>query len=216
MTRLQRVPWDSPEQWNGPTFLLAGVLMLGIAVYKGLGAFTSVTVPGVVDVGYGGLALLSAVFALLGLYPRLRESAPRLSVAGVLAVIVAAGGILAVEVWLIGATLKTGRFPAIPADAPAWTVAALVAVFFTLALGFLLFWVASLRTTALSRPVSLLLVVPAVMWFSLLGNVFVRAIANLDFYVYLVISVTLLTVGYLLRAGDHATDHVSAVNDSTA
>lgn len=211
-------PWESLEQWSATAFLVGGVLLGGVAGFKGLEAFAGTTVGrhALVDVGYEGLAMLVPVFGLLGLYPRLRDSAPQLSVAGVLAAVVSAGGIIALEVWLFGTTLEMGRFPAIPADAPVWTALALVVVFLTLALSFLLFGVTSLWTTALSRPVSLLLVIPAVMWFGLLGNVFVRAIANLDFFVYVVNGVSLLAIGYLLRIEGMPTDREEPAPDTIA
>lgn len=190
--------WDRLEQQNATAFLIAGALLAGVAVYKGIGAFTSTSVPMEVAIIVGGLALIAPVVGLLGLYPRLREVAPRLSVIGIVSAVVAAGIVFAVLVWFFGTTLQLGRFP-VWTEAPVWTAAALAVVFLTLSLGFLLFGVASLWTTALSRPVSLLLVVPAVMWLGLLANVFVRAIANFDFFVYVVISAAVLAIGYRLR-----------------
>lgn len=197
---------DAPEQWRAAAFLIAGVLLAGVAVYKGVGAFTSWSVTMEVDLIVGGLALIAPVIGLLGLYPRLREAAPRISLIGIVSAVVSAGIVLAVLVWFFATTLQLGRFP-VWNEAPVWTAAALAVVFLTLSLGFLLLGVASLRTTALSRPVSLLLVVPAVMWLGLLANVFVRAIANLDFYVYVVNAAAVLAIGYFLRTETEPTDH---------
>lgn len=196
---------DALEQWRAAAFLIAGVLLAGVAVYKGVGAFTSWSVTMEVDLIVGGLALIAPVVGLLGLYPRLREAAPRVSLIGIVSAVVSAGVVLAVLVWFFGTTLQLGRFP-VWTEAPIWTAAALAIVFLTLALGFLLFGVASLRTLVFSRPVSLLLLVPAIMWLGLLVNVFVRAIANLDFFVYVVNAATVLAIGYLLRAADVPTD----------
>lgn len=196
---------DALEQWRATAFLIAGVLLAGVAVYKGVGAFTSWSVTMEVDLIVGGLALIAPVVGLLGLYPRLREAAPRVSLIGIVSAVVSAGVVLAVLVWFFATTLQLGRFP-VWNEAPVWTAAALAVVFLTLSLGFLLLGVASLRTTALSRPVSLLLVVPAVMWLGLLANVFVRAIANLDFYVYVVNAAVVLAIGYFLRTETEPTD----------
>lgn len=196
---------DALEQWRATAFLIAGVLLAGVAVYKGIGAFTSWSVTMEVDLIVGGLALIAPVVGLLGLYPRLREAAPRVSLIGIVSAVVSAGVVLAVLVWFFATTLQLGRFP-VWNEAPVWTAAALAVVFLTLSLGFLLLGVASLRTTALSRPVSLLLVVPAVMWLGLLANVFVRAIANLDFYVYVVNAAVVLAIGYFLRTETEPTD----------
>lgn len=196
---------DALEQWRAAAFLIAGVLLAGVAVYKGVGAFTSWSVTMEVDLIVGGLALIAPVVGLLGLYPRLREAAPRVSLIGIVSAVVSAGVVLAVLVWFFATTLQLGRFP-VWNEAPVWTAAALAVVFLTLSLGFLLLGVASLRTTALSRPVSLLLVVPAVMWLGLLANVFVRAIANLDFYVYVVNAAVVLAIGYFLRTETEPTD----------
>lgn len=71
-----------------------------------------------------------------------------------------------------------------------WTVAAITVNLDILSLGFRLFGVAALRTAALSRPMDLLLIVPAVMWLGLLGYMAVRATPDLDFFVYVVSGVT--------------------------
>lgn len=191
------------EQRNGQVFLVAAVLMAGVATYKGVMVYTPYHVPSVVDIVYGGLSLLSPVLAMLGLYPRLREAAPRLSMAGAVAALVASVGVVVVLGWFVGTTLQLGRFPALSGDVPVWAVLSLFVVFVTLALGFLSFGVASLRTAVLPQRVGLLLLVPAGMWLSLIVTGLAPGIDGIEFsfYAYLVNTGAFLLVGRRLRDG---------------
>lgn len=209
--------WESLEQWSPTAFLVAGMLLLGYAVLKALSAFAGVTAPSAFDVAYGTLGLLVPAFGLLGLHPRLRDAAPRVSLAGVCATIVSAICSAAILLWVVGATLQMEGYPAIPEDAPTWTVAALLLVFLTLALGFLLFSVASLRTAVLSRTVGVLLLVPTVVWIGLIfGNVVAPSGDYLGVLAYTPISIALLGIGYLLRGEPSPTDRAGPASDTTA
>ena len=209
--------WKSVEQWSPRVFLVAGVLLLGYAMLKTVSAFAGITAPSAFDVAYGTLGLLVAAFGLLGLYPRLRDIASRVSLAGVCATIVSAICSAAIVLWVVGATLQMEGYPAIPEDAPAWTVAALVVVFLTLALGFFLFSVASLRTAVLSRTVGFLLLVPTVAWVGLIvGNVVAPSGDYLGVLTYTPISITLLSIGYLLRGEPSPTDRAGPASDTVA
>lgn len=208
------IPWDGLEKWNSQVFLLAGVLLAGVALYKGVGDVTSWSVTMEVDLVVGGLALMAPVIGLLGLYPGLREAAPRLAVVGILSALISTVVVLTILGWFVTTTLQLGRFP-VWDEAPIWAAAALAVVFLTLALGFLLFGLAGLRTSVLSRRVSLLLIVPAVMWIGLLANVGLRVIPNFDFYVYVVNFVTVLAIGYLVRNGRELTDRSEPTPETT-
>lgn len=203
------------ERRSRAAFLLGGVLLFGYAVSKAIYTFTDVTPVGAFDVAFGGTGLLVAVVALVSLYPRLRDGAPRLSLAGLLAAAVAAAGNLALLGWLAGATLTRAGYPAIPEEAPAWTVLALVVVFVTMALGFLLFGAASLRTDVLSPTVSRLLVVPGLGWAALIaGNLALPSGQYLGL-VYVPICLALLAIGYRLETGNVPTDRTEATPEST-
>lgn len=205
---------ESLEQYTTSLFLIAGVLFAGVALYKGMDAFTGWSVPMEIDTVVGGLALIAPAVGQVGLYSRVRDAAPRLSIAGIGFAILAAAVVLVVMVWFFVTTLQMGRFP-VWDEAPVWTAVALIIVFLTLSLGFILLGVAGLRTTALSRQVSLLLFIPAVLWLGLLGNVALSVIPEMDFYVYVVDTVTALAIAYLLRADPEPMDRAEPTTDTT-
>lgn len=207
--------WESLEQWSPTAFLVAGGLWL---VYAGLSAIelvTEVVTPSALDVAVSGLALFIPVFGLLGVYPRLRDHAPRLSVAGAVLIVISGVSTLTLLVWLFGTTLLTPGVPAIPADAPGWTVAAFFVSLIPIALGFLLFGVAGLRTGALTKTVALLLMVPFAMWVVLLaGNAVDGNVIGV--IVYVPISLAALSIGYLLRTESTPTEYTEPAPETTA
>jgi hypothetical protein len=93
-----------------------------------------------------------------------------LSLVGAGVAVIGTVGSLALLGWLAGATLTSAGYPAIPEAAPAWTVGALIIVFASLALGFLLFGAASLRSDALPQSVGSLLVIPGLAWLGLIAS----------------------------------------------
>jgi hypothetical protein len=207
--------WRPLEQRTKTVFLVAGVILLGYAVSKAIYTFTDVTAIGAFDVTFGGTGLLVAMVGLLGLYPRLRDGAPRLSFAGVAATVIGAVGTLAVLGWVASATLLREGYPAIPEEAPAWTVAALFIVFITLALGFLLFGATSLRTDVFSQTIGRLLVVPGLAWIGLIvSNLFLPPGQYLGLLAYVPISLALLAIGYCLPTGVVQTDQMGSAPDS--
>lgn len=198
---------DSLEKWSPTVFLVAGILLLGYAVLQGTHTFTGVTVPSALATAYGGIALLVPVFGLLGLSPRLRDHTPRLSLAGVVVAIISGLLTLILLLQLAITTVQMGGSPEIPADAPAWTAAALLSGFLLLAVAFLLFGVASLRTPVVERTVALLLLVPAAGWFGLIvANAILPSGRYLAVAAYTPIGVAVLATGYLLKAESEPTD----------
>lgn len=201
--------WESLERWNPTVFLVAGILLLGYAIIQGIHSFTGVTVPSAFSTAYGGIALLVPVFGLLGLYPRLRDHTPRLSLAG--AVVTVLSGLLTLVLLLqvVVTTLRMGRLPEIPADTPVWAGAALLLGFLLLAVSFLLFGLASLRTSVISRAVAFLLLVPTAGW---LGLIVANATAIVPTGTYLAvpaytpIGIAVLSIGYLLKSESESTD----------
>lgn len=208
--------WTTLKRQNKTVLMIAGVWLLGYAISKAIYTFTDVTAVGAFDVSFGGLGLLVTVVGLVGLYPRLRDEAPRLSFAGLVTAVVAAVGNIALLGWLALATLTRAGYPAIPEESPAWTVVALIVVFVTMALGFLLFGAASLRTDIFSRPVGWLLVVPGLGWAGLIvGNLALPSGQYLGL-VYVPICLALLGIGYSLDSEGMAVGRSEPAPDSTA
>lgn len=208
--------WNGLETHTDWALLGAGVLLAGVAVYKGVGDFTSMTVPSVVDTGYGGLALLSPILGLLGIYSRVRAAAPRTATIGVMNATLPVVFVLAVWMEFFGSALALGRFPRVPEEVPAWGAIALVLTFLTLSLGFILLGIASRRSHQVPKPVGLLLLVPGLLWISLIVNVFTIQIPHYDFYTYILLAATLLTIGYQIRAHPDSGQPLNPRRDSAA
>lgn len=188
------------EKWSAVGFLAAGALLFGYAVLRGIELVTETTFNTAIMTGYAEVALLPLIVGLIGLYPRLNDSAPRLSLAGLTAALSAGIGLVVLTGWLLGAILTMEGLPAIPEDAPAWTTAVFFLVFLTLIAGFLLFSVASLRTGIFSRTVGLLLVVPPLLWIGfLVGSVVAPAGHALTVLVYTPMAVALAAIWHHLR-----------------
>lgn len=193
--------WESFERQTVTAFLLAAVLLLAFAAIVGLNSYTEITIPIRVLPVVGGLGLVTASLGIVGLYPRLGEGAPRLSLAGVVAVLLAGVGELFVIGWPVVSVATGGS-----AEPPAWyAVGLLIALVFN-ALGYLLFAIGTLRTSALSRTVGGLLLVPPVLWIILL-IVGTMTDVNPDVFVYPIMSAALLALGYRLRDESVSTGH---------
>lgn len=109
-----------------------------------------------------------------------------------------------------------GGLPEIPADAPAWTAAALLLGFLLLAVSFLLLGLASLRASVVSRTVAFLLLVPATAWFGLIvANVVLPSGPYLGVAAYTPISIAVLAVGCLLQTEDEPADRPETVPDTS-
>jgi len=202
--------WEPLERRTGTVFLIAGMLLLGYAVSKGIYTFTEVTAVGAFDVAFGGVGLLVALLGLFGLYPQLNEDAPWVSLAGLVAAVIATVGNVALLGWLAGATLTRTGYPAVPEEAPVWTGLALFVVFVTIALGFLLFGAVSLHVDAVPRTIGHLLVVPGLGWVGLVaGNVVLPSGQYLGL-VYVPICLALLAAGYHLQTEDLPTDRAES------
>lgn len=203
--------WESAERWSATAFLAAGALLLGFAVNRGVDAFTAMSASPAVELTSGLLGLLASVAGLLGLYPRLHDRAPRLSLGGVASLVLAVVGILGVVGWL-----ALAGPPEAEGDVPGALTLVFVASVLLIALGFVLFAAASLRTGVPSPTVGRLLLVPVVVWVWHYSVLAVYGSSSLfSFTDYTVISVAFLAVGYLLRSEAVSADSV-ATADSTA
>lgn len=203
---------------NKTVFLIAGLLLLGYAISKVIYTFTAVTAIGAFDVAFGGTGLLVAMLGLLGLYHPLSDSTPRLSLAGVVVTVIGAVATLAILVWLASATLLQAGYPAIPEEQPAWAIPALAIAFITISLAFIMFGAASLRTDVLSKTVGRFLLVPGLAWIGLLlANIILPSHLvgqYLGILAYVPISLSLLTISYLLRSGSGQTGQVGVSTSS--
>lgn len=192
--------WESLDQQSATAFLFAGMLLLVFAALRGLRNFTETSPSPLVEIVTGGLGLLALILGFVCLYPRVRDSAPRLSVVAVGMVMLSAVGV--VLGWTV-ASVVSGTLSAQP---PIWVAAALPLALVLNTIGFFLFGVISLRTDVLSRMVGFLLLVPPVMWIFLIVAGTTTDLAAPDFYTYLVISPALLALGYRLRTEPTPTD----------
>lgn len=198
------------ESRTGSLFLVAGFLLAGVALYKGVAVVTGGQPSALVDIGYGGLALLFPIVALLSLYPRLRADGSRLAALGLGSAIVSGLFVIAIWGWLAGAILDLGRVPEIPGEAPVWTAAALLGNFITLSLGFILTGGAVRRVDSIPSSVGLLLAIPGLMWLALILNIVLQVVPNFDLVVYVVNAVAVLATGTVLRGSEN---QASATNE---
>lgn len=202
---------------NAEIFGLAGVIAFSYALLKALKTFASLGVITVLDVMWGAVVLLVPVFALLGLYPRLREGSPRAALAAGIVTVTAGIAIVAIQLQLIITTLTMAGTPEIPGDVPIWSVIATYVVFVTLAVGFLFSAMAARRTDTVPHPVARLLLIPFLGWGGFIVAPAVLPTGDyLGLVVHLPISGALLAIGYHLGATDDPTGHTQASPDSTA
>lgn len=153
-------------------------------------------------------AMAGTVVALLGLYSRLADSAPRVALAGIsFGSLTAVGNVVVYLTGLLGILLpasgdvlqNTGVADAIVVF---WIVGAAV-----YPVGPTLFGVGTLRTGTLSRAVGYLLVVPVVLWMAVLGTIAVEGtlVDTLRSGVIFLLALDFLTVGYFLHTDATAT-----------
>lgn len=216
MSAFDRVPWKRLESGSPTAFLVAGVVLLGYAALKSAELLTGMVTPDVLKVTIGHLGLLVPVFGLLGLYPLLRDSAPRLSLAGLVTGVVSGACSIVLLVKLAYLTFTMEGYPAVPEDTPLWGSIVLIGSLVAIMLGFLLIGAASLRTEAVSRTVGYLLFVPAAMWSAL----FLMTAAGVDgtvigSVVYVPIATSLLAVGHRLPSDPVSTDSAEPLTDPT-
>lgn len=207
MSATNLVPWESLKKWSGAAFIVAGVSRFANSALANLPEVTAMTSPGwALDLTLV-LAFGAAFIGLFGLYPRLIERTPKLSRAGL---VVVAIGAVAVTGILISLVAFGGETP----PGPLALLPMLVLGFSTL--GFLLFGVASLRTSIPSRTVGILLLVASATTIGfIVGLTFIHShmLARIDTWVY---AGTLLAIGYLLQTRHAPTDRANPAADSAA
>ncbi|MFT4884491.1 MAG: hypothetical protein ACI8U4_002007 [Natronomonas sp.] len=188
--------WETLEQWRATAFLIGGLIfvvdtaLLVVHMYSG-------TEPAAFGQALVGTSWTAAFIGLIGFYPSLADRSSRLAKAGL--VFAAIGGITmaAMAVTMFGyATDILGGDPSNVA------LYFLPGVFVGVVFGFGLFGVVSLRTDLYSRNLGLLfLLLPLTFLFNLgTGIAGFNPLAKV-LGVVVVLSLTMLAIGYLLRTG---------------
>lgn len=191
--------WGMLGRWSGTAFLVAGGLFLLSPAAKGLVLLTDVSphVWLVAPLVFSGLS--ASLVGLLGLYPRLTTRTPRLSLAGVVATVIAGAVTLGTFAWLMGAHL----LPRVPGTSglPAPPAIVFVTLILSLATAYALFGVASAWTAIPSRTAGGLLLALATPWiFLVVAHSMVSSLpAWLSITTYGVIPVVMLVLGHHLR-----------------
>lgn len=206
METLISLDWKSLGQSSPKSFLIAGGLLLASPISKGLALFADVSLPVWLVVLLVFPGLLMSLAALIGMYPQLVDATPWLALAGGVVAAIAGGGVTLLFGWVLASSVLPS-FRGLVVVAPPGSVFLLVMS--SIAMGFVLFGVASLRAAVFSRPTGFLLLGFAVPWIVILAVTPVYG-ADLPGWlaltVYGVMPVVLLTTGYSLRGETTQTD----------
>ncbi|QLD86729.1 hypothetical protein HWV23_13650 [Natronomonas halophila] len=196
MARVTNHWWEHLEQWRATAFLVGGLIfvvdtaLLVVHMYSG-------TEPAAFGQALVGTSWTAAFIGLVGFYPSLTDRSRRLAKAGL--VFAAIGGITmaAMAVTMFG--YATDILSGTPSNVALYF---LPGVFVGVVLGFGLFGVVSLRTDLYSRNLGLLfLLLPLTFLFNLgSGIAGFNPLAKV-LGVVVVLSLTMLAIGYLLRTG---------------
>lgn len=207
-----RLPWASLETWSTTAFLVGGLLWLLDTTLLGIELFAGVSIlgtPGPLNPILYLTGTVAACVGLLGFYPELANHAPRTArvASGIVAI---AGATISVSLfWFVSVTILNQPDP---------PFALLVLSILGVALGFVLFGVAGVRTGVPSRTVGslLLAVVAAIVGWIALGLVVYGGSppAWTSPAVGAVMSLLLLVIGYTLRTGPTTTPAGEPASDS--
>lgn len=150
---------DSLEKWSYAAFIIGGLALSISVLLVALEILSPVTLPGALStlLGLGGIWIIS--IGLLGYYPRIAESAPRLALGGV--VMGALGGLVLTMALAWGILLDLITQSTLAEGPPLGTQMLLLTIVLIL-LSFLLYGVASLRVGSRPRTTGYLLLVPFV------------------------------------------------------
>lgn len=218
MSETITVPWKSVEKWDSVAFGVAGMSWLVLMAIVALPMASGASTPAWLIPLFLVTGLLASYLGLLGIYPHIKEVAPRMSLAGVGAVVIAA----ALVVFAVSYTVVTGTVD----EGPPFPVFPLMLV--STILGFLLIGTASVRTDNPTRWTGILVLVPAVAWFGDIVFIIasralgVREIAGVSLQVLPMVgvvlaSLALVALGYHLQTQSQSrmTDQPESAPDST-
>jgi hypothetical protein len=211
---MRRAPKDIVsvlESWTGTMLAAAGGLFLVATVVNGIDLFTSVaTQSGILltiegAAGFAGVVL--TFLGLIGLYPRLADTAPRLAKVGLSLAVLPATFFFTLLV-VCSALAPLLGLPSLKTLVPSFhLISQIVGV--TFAMAFTLLGVASLRAAVPSRIAGGLLLVLAAAWFAFFGALQVYHY-NVPIWVTFVqttmMAAPLVSLGYHLRTGTEPYD----------
>lgn len=212
-----KMPWNVLETWSPVGFVVGGISWLILMSIVGAGLVASVSTPPWLFPLFLVIGLFAAYVGLLGLYPRVTDASPRLSMAGV-GVVVAAASLVAFAVVFTVATGTVDEGPPFPV---------FPGIILLTILSFLTVGVASVRSSDLSRTVGLLVLVPAIAWFGdillivattafgtgQVGGISLEVVAMVG---VVLAAVSMIATGFLLRTRSSPAGRAEAPSDSTA
>lgn len=201
--------WGSLGRRSPALFLIGGGLLVGHAAVRGLRAFTDVPPP---PDAFGPAGFLLVLVGLLGLYPALADSSPRLARALALLAVVPAVGYALILLFGLGEMAGiVPRFLEVVPEAAFLPVhqGSMVLAYGVAGLGVL-------RTDAYSRLVGVLLLAPPVLMLALVaGLAVVPNGAAVGFVGGCAMALVHSALGYSLGAGRAPADSLAPTDDGT-
>jgi hypothetical protein len=203
---------NAAERYRAAVFLSAGGLLLIAGIINGIDVFTSIeTQHGVLLwleglTGFGGVVL--SFVGILGLYPDLLDTTPRMARTGVLLAVGPTAFFTFVVVSCSVLAPLVG-FPSLKTLVPSFvTIIGVTLLLFSVAIT--IFGVASFRTAVPSRAVGGALLVVAITWFAFFGATWAYAPNTpvwITFVQSVVMGLPLVFNGYRLRTDAESTEH---------
>lgn len=190
--------FGSHRRRSSKLFLVAGVLAVVFAAFEWATVATCGQIRGcglLTDMRsiFGPAGFAIAFIGLLGLYPEVSDRSPKLARVGA---VFAALGAVGFSVSIVATLGEIGGV--LPAE-PAWTPVYIVLIFTGAVIGYPAIAAAGLRTSTYSRPLGVLLIVPAILFLAVLG----LAAPGIPTWAGPVVgsghALSLLAIGYALR-----------------
>jgi len=200
MAILSSRQWERLGQLSAPAFLVAGVLFVADAAIVGWNVTAGTERFMTLGQAFIGAAWTAAFIGVLGCYPRLADRSQWLPRIG--AVFAVVGGITMAVMALASLGFFTG---VLGGELGEVTMYFLPGVFLGIVLGFGSFGVATLRTSAYSRSIGLLfLLLVLTFLFNLSSGIAGFGTLTTVLGVVVVLTLTMLAIGYLLRTAPTA------------